>query len=319
MIRARLVAIAVVADALFGDPRWLPHPVRAIGAGVAFGERVTRRYARGDTKRERRAGFVLCGAIVGGTYAAAAAALALVRRADVHAANALEIALAWTSLATRDLLAEANAVVSALDADDLERARERVARIVGRDTAELDASEVARAAIETLAESACDGIIAPLLALALGGVPLALAFKAASTLDSMIGHPEPPYAHLGFASAKLDDAACWLPARISALALACCAPAAGGKVRRALAVLRSDGGKHRSPNAGRPEAAMAGALGVRLGGPNRYGGILVDAPQLGAELAPPCVADVGRAMRLVGLSTALVAAGTAAWGKTVRR
>lgn len=308
MRRAYLVGAVCVADACFGDPRWLPHTVRAIGASVVFGERLARHWAHGDACRERRAGYVLCGAIVGCTYAASAATLTLVRRRNIILAGLLEAVLGWTSLAARDLLAEANAVAIALEARDLGRARERVARIVGRDTADLGASEVARAAIETLAESACDGIVAPLVALALGGVPLALAFKAASTLDSMVGHLEWPYTDLGFASARLDDVACWLPARVTALAIACCAPLVGGDASRAVSVLWADGGKHRSPNAGRPEAAMAGALGVRLGGLRRYAGLAVAAPQLGAGFESPRVADIRRAMRLVALMTGLVGA-----------
>jgi hypothetical protein len=165
-----------------------------------------------------------------------------------------------------DPIVEASAVTARLEYGDVCGAQRYVARIVGRDTAQLDAPEIARATIETLAESACDGIIAPLLALAIGGVPLALAFKAASTLDSMIGHIEPPYTFLGRASARLDDVACYLPARITAFLIAGCAPLVGADARRAFAVLRADGHRHRSPNAGRPEAAMAGALGVRLGG-----------------------------------------------------
>lgn len=312
MRRASLLASACVADALFGDPVWFPHPVRGIGAAIALGERLARRYARGEPRRERLAGYALCASIVLGTYGGAVLLRTLARRIDERAGDAVEIALGWTALAARDLLAEAGPVAAALEARELALARTRVARIVGRETAELDASEVARAAIETLAESTCDGIIAPLLAIAMGGAPLALAFKAASTLDSMIGHVEPPYTHLGYASAKLDDLACWIPARIAAAALACVAPVAGGNARRAFATLRVDGGKHRSPNAGRPEAAMAGALGVRLGGTNRYDGTPHAAPLLGAAFAAPVSQDVRRAMWLVAASASLVAIATTA-------
>jgi adenosylcobinamide-phosphate synthase len=207
-----------------------------------------------------------------------------------------------------DPIVEASAVTARLEYGDVCGAQRYVARIVGRDTAQLDAPEIARATIETLAESACDGIIAPLLALAIGGVPLALAFKAASTLDSMIGHIEPPYTFLGRASARLDDVACYLPARITAFLIAGCAPLVGADARRAFAVLRADGHRHRSPNAGRPEAAMAGALGVRLGGCNHYDGVAREGAFLGVDLAAPTIGAARQAAALVGVSAAIFAA-----------
>lgn len=307
MSRARVIVLACVADAAFGDPSYLPHPVRGIGALCTNAERVARIWARGDARREKAAGAFICATLVAGTYALCAALLARARKADARLGAALEILLAWTTLAARDLLSEASAVIAALDAGDLNLARTRVARIVGRDTAHLDAAEIARATIETLAESACDGIVAPLLALALGGVPLALAFKAANTLDSMIGHVEEPYTHLGWASARLDDVACFLPARITALAIVLCAPLQKGSVTRAFSVLRAEGRRHRSPNAGRPEAAMAGALGVRLGGTNFYDGVPHAAAYLGDGLALPNVAAARRARSLVAISSCMVA------------
>ena len=307
MSGAYVIAFAYVADAAFGDPCYLPHPVRAIGALCTSGERFARLWARGHARREKVAGALLCATLVGGTYALSATLLRRARKADARIGTALEIVLAWTTLAARDLSAEASAVIAALEADDLVLARTRVARIVGRDTAQLDSSEITRATIETLAESACDGIVAPLLALALGGVPLALAFKAASTLDSMIGHIEEPYTHLGWTSARLDDVACFLPARITALALVLCAPLCRGSAARAFSVLRSDGRRHRSPNAGRPEAAMAGALGVRLGGTNYYDGVLRAAAYLGDGLAIPNAAAARRARSLITIAGCAVA------------
>jgi adenosylcobinamide-phosphate synthase len=205
------------------------------------------------------------------------------------------VVLGASTLAVRDLLAEVGAVAAALEADDLALARHRVARIVGRDTAALDADEIARAAIETLGESACDGIVAPLFWFALGGVPAALAFKAASTLDSMIGHREPRYRRFGAFAARLDDALNFVPARITAALIAVCA----GTPRRTLAVAWRDAPGHASPNAGWPEAALAGALNVRLGGANTYAGERIDGPHFNAGAPAPAVADVRRAMRVV--------------------
>jgi adenosylcobinamide-phosphate synthase len=277
-------AAAYILDLLAGDPPWLPHPVRAIGAAIDLGDRVL--------PHTFAAGAALTAAVVAGSWAAA-------RR--------FEILLAWAALATRDLLSEAGAVIAAVEAHDLPLARGRVARIVGRDTAELDESEILRAVVETLAESLCDGIVAPIFYLALGGVPLAWAYKAANTLDSTIGHPEPPYTDFGRAAARLDDAANFIPARLAALAIVAFAP----DRRRAWRVLLADGHKHPSPNAGRTEAAMAGALGVELGGLNYYGGEPSPKPLLNAGARRPTVADARRAWRIAGLAS--LAAFSAAW------
>jgi adenosylcobinamide-phosphate synthase len=195
--------------------------------------------------------------------------------------------LGWTTLATRSLLEHARAAVSALDAGDLPRARERLGLIVGRDVHNLDASGVARAVTETVAESSSDGIVAPLFYLALGGPPLALAYKAVNTLDSMIGHRDPQYLYLGRVAARLDDLANLVPSRLTALLIVLAAAVTGGSARTAGRVWLRDGGKHESPNAGQPEAAMAGALGVRLGGLSHYDGQPSHRPLLGAELPPP--------------------------------
>src|SRR5579863_4141554 len=201
--------------------------------------------------------------------------------------------LAWTALATRSLLEEACAVIRALEADDLDLARQRLARIVGRDTAHLDATEISRAVIETLAESACDGIVAPLFWLAIGGVPCAMAYKAVNTLDSMIGHRDPPYLYFGRFAARLDDGVNFIPARLTAMGIVTAARFHG------LRIWLRDGNKHASPNAGQSEAAMAGALGVRLGGANTYDGVLHHAPVLNAEGRPPSVKDARTALTLV--------------------
>jgi adenosylcobinamide-phosphate synthase len=219
----------------------------------------------------------------------------------------VEVVVAASAIATRDLLTQAHGVLLALQDDDLPGARTRVARIVGRDTETLDSAGVARAVIETLAESTCDGIVAPLFFLALGGAPGAVAFKAISTLDSMIGHREAPYAFFGTAAARLDDVANLIPARVAALAIAFAAPLCGGSARRALASVRHDARKHRSPNAGYPEAALAGALGVRLGGTLSYAGISVEAPLLNATGREPASHDVAAAMRICALASLLSA------------
>jgi adenosylcobinamide-phosphate synthase len=215
--------------------------------------------------------------------------------------------LAWTCLATRNLIDESLAVIHALEQPVL--ARQRLARIVGRDTQALTDTEVHRALIETLAESAGDGIVAPLFYLAIGSVPLAMAYKAVNTLDSMIGHADERYLYFGKAAARLDDVANYFPARITAFSIML---AAGIEPRAScgssLHTWYRDRGKHKSPNAGQPESAMAGALRVRLGGRNTYQGEPIASPLLGAEFEPPKAHHAKQALRLVIAVSFLTAA-----------
>ena len=299
-MRSTRFAAAYALDLLAGDPEALPHPVRLIGAAIAAGERRLRRTSSPTVEMFR--GGALTAAVVAATWAAARGLLG-------GGGASAEILLGWTALATRSLLDESAAVLDALDARDLALARCRLARIVGRDTEALQDAEIARAVIETLAESLCDGIVAPLLYLAVGGAPLALAFKAANTLDSMIGHREPPYLYFGRVAARLDDAAAFVPARIAALAIVAGAALTNRDVRRAWSVWRRDGALHPSPNAGQTEAAMAGALGVRLGGINYYEGEPAPKPVLGSQGRPAAAADARSAMRIVAVASLCVFTG----------
>jgi len=201
-------------------------------------------------------------------------------------AFAVSLYLAASTLATRSLLDEARAVRRFLVNGDLPSARKQVARIVGRDTQEMNEAEVTRAAIETLAESASDGIVGPMFYLAIGGVPAALAYKAVNTLDSMIGHRGKPYEFFGKCAARLDDVMSFVPARLTALLFVPVAWTLNLDWHGAWRIMRRDGAKHKSPNAGHPEAAMAGALGVRLGGTNFYDGKPHDGQYLGDAQSP---------------------------------
>jgi adenosylcobinamide-phosphate synthase len=298
-----------VADLLCGDPEWLPHPVRLIGRLTACGEALARP-GGGSVRRDLFAGMALTVVVIVLTVAATVAAGAGARWLHPSLGFAADVILAWTALATGSLLAEARHVLRALDDDDLVRARPRLARIVGRDTDTLPEGEVSRALIETLAESTCDGIVAPLCFLAVGGLPAALAYKAINTLDSMIGHRESPYTYFGWSAARLDDVANFIPARLAALAIVLAAPVTGGHASRALRVWWQDHDQHDSPNAGHPEAAMAGALGVTLGGVNVYDGLPHRRPLLGAGAAPATRASARRACRVV--LTASIISGAAA-------
>jgi adenosylcobinamide-phosphate synthase len=191
----------------------------------------------------------------------------------------------------------------------MERARRRLARIVGRDTSSLNASEISRALIETVAESASDGVIAPLFYMATGGVPLAMAYKAVNTLDSMIGHAEERYFYFGKCAARLDDLANYLPSRITALALVLAARLdEEGDAKSAWHVWHRDGSKHKSPNAGQPESAMSGALQTRLGGTNSYDGEIISTPHMGEEFPPPHLSHAEESVRLMTKASILTLA-----------
>ncbi|HMS86530.1 MAG TPA: adenosylcobinamide-phosphate synthase CbiB, partial [Nitrospira sp.] len=262
--------IASALDAVVGDPHSLPHPVRVMGRCITWFEYEIRKVCRSAISL-RLAGICLAVALPTLTFVLAAV---LIEEAEQFAGwfgSALSIILASMTLAARDLWDHAHAVGSPLQAGNLSAARRAVGMIVGRDTAGLSPSEVARATVETVAESAADGVVAPLLYLAIGGAPLALAYKAINTLDSMIGHRDTRYADFGWASARLDDLVNWIPARLAGSALILGAGLITRQlepVRQGWCVFSRDGGKHPSPNSGRPEAAMAGVLGVRLGGIN---------------------------------------------------
>lgn len=298
-------AAAYTLDWCIGDPEWMAHPVRLIGWGVGASERALRRCNSGKYF-ELAAGGIMA---IGMTAASAFCTYAILKRTRLThpvLGIATEIWLASTCLATRNLLDEAAEVMKAMEAEDLVRARRRLTRIVGRDTSELDEGEICRAVVETLAESLSDGIVAPLFYLLLGGVPLAMAYKAVNTLDSMIGHRDEKYLYFGRVAARMDDAANYIPARISASLLCLVAnwiPDASGS--RGWRIWLRDGGKHASPNAGRVEAAMSGALGVRLGGTNRYGDEAMVSAHLGAEFPPPNRRAVRHAWKAVALASLL--------------
>jgi len=284
----------VALDELLGDPqRW--HPVAGFGrASLALERRLW--------QPRRVAGALHCALLVGLSSAAVAAA------ARRHRAL-IETVTLWAVLGGRSLRREALQLAALLEAGDLAGARLRAAALVGRDPRELDESELARAAVESVAENTSDAVLASLLWFALGGAPAAAGHRAANTLDATVGHRSERYREFGWAAARLDDALNWLPARLTALLVV----AVGGRPLETLRVVRRDGASHPSPNAGRAEAAFAGALGVRLGGSNSYGGQIEQRPFLG-DGDTPDVIDIARAVKLsrrVELAALLVcAAGT---------
>ncbi|MBZ0158261.1 MAG: adenosylcobinamide-phosphate synthase CbiB [Alphaproteobacteria bacterium] len=288
-----VLVAALLLDGVMGDPRWMPHPVRCIGNAICRTEAFLRRFFR-TPSQELRAGLLLVLLIVPPVFLVTYFINFLLLRMGEGAAAwysplsllslALLVFLTATTVATRELIRSAHEVMRPLQEGDLETARRNLGMIVGRDTHALTEREVLKATMETLAENLSDGIIAPVFYLTLGGLPLAMAYKAVNTLDSMVGYKNERYLHFGRAAARLDDAANFVPARISGILIVI----ASWIAYRSLAAARDswetmlrDGGKHASPNSGVPEAAMAGAIGVRMGGPSTYGGMLVEKPYIG--------------------------------------
>ncbi|HSL05118.1 MAG TPA: adenosylcobinamide-phosphate synthase CbiB [Nitrospiraceae bacterium] len=312
------LAVACLLDAAVGDPRWFPHPVRWMGLIVDWCDRRVHRLFLSPAK-QRMAGVLLAVVLPVGAYAAGTMLVWFGSSVDPLWGSAATVLLAWTTLAARDLIDHVVSVQLALQSVSLMEARAAVAKIVGRDTEEMDESDIVRATVETIAESTADGIMAPLFYLVLGGAPLALAYKAISTLDSMIGHLDDRYRWFGWASARLDDAVNFIPARITALLLVLSAGIVSRSwpaTRQAWRILLRDGSHHPSPNSGRPEAAMAGALGIQLGGINRYDGLPIERPCLGDPNQPLTRAHIGRALTLMlwtSLTGVLLGVGWLLW------
>lgn len=300
-----ILTAAFLFDWIAGDPEWFPHPVRLIGKGVESGERWLRR--PGQTPMvEFFAGGALTLGLVSATYLATKKTIGWASRRGRLPGFVCETLLAWTCLASRSLHDESMAVIAAIETGDIVLARQRLARIVGRDTQDLDANEISRAVIETVAESCSDGVIAPLFYLSIGGVPLAMAYKVINTLDSMVGHADERYFYFGKVAARLDDVANLLPSRLTAVGITVAASAfPKTNAKSALATWFHDGAKHKSPNAGHPESAMAGALQVRLGGENFYDGQPLATAFLGEKFPRASVRDAKQAIRLAAAVSVL--------------
>lgn len=293
------IVVGFVLDLLLGDPRWLPHPVVGMGRTISWLEPRLRQAFPDTPAGRRRAGLVLAAALPLATFVLAAGILALAGLVSPWLAFGLQCLMCYQALATRELWRQTMAVRTRLLADDLPGARTAVSMVVGRETARLDEAGVARAAVETVAENASDGVVAPLLFMAIGGGPLALAYKAINTMDSMVGYKNERYLDFGRAAARLDDVANWLPSRLAALLAIAAAPAALLSPVGAARIWRRDRRQHASPNAGQVEAAFAGALGLQLGGDATYFGRLVHKPTLGDATRPIEPDDIHRANRLM--------------------
>lgn len=286
-----------MADALLGDPSRY-HPVAGFGRVALTLERIL-------WTPSRAVGSAYVAALVVPLTAAVAVLDDALRRRP-WARFALASAATWVALGSRSLAREARRLADAVEGGDLGRAREIAPALAGRDPSGLDRPELCRAAVESVAENTADAVVGPLLWGAVAGPGAIVAYRAVNTLDAMVGHRNDRHERFGFAAARLDDVLTWPAARLSALLTVALAPLAGADGRESWRILRRDGARHPSPNAGRLEAAFAGALGVRLGGRNRYGERIEDRPPLG-DGSPPDVDAVRRAVRLSRLVGAAAA------------
>lgn len=301
-----VLLLAYALDLIFGDPERLPHPVRWIGWAVKLFEKALRPAAKTPTA-QRLAGVIMTVLIVAGVWLTAYLALYYSYRSSFVLFFLLSVWMVWTSLSIKSLKTEAEAVLEALKTDGIAGARKRLSRIVGRDTENLTEEDVLKATVETVAENTGDGVVAPLFYLAVGGPPLMLAYKAVNTLDSMVGYKNERYLHFGWSSARLDDAANYIPARLAGLLIVTSAFILGYNWTVSLKTMIADGRKHPSPNSGVPEAAVAGALGVVLGGASTYSGAVSEKPLIGEDgdsgFEP---ATVERTVRLMWTSGAVM-------------
>ncbi len=309
-----MLPVAYALDRLLGDPRWLPHPVIGMGKAIQRVEAGIRRLVK--PRAYRAAGLLLPLIVAGGSFALTWAALCLLAGISPWLAAACEALLIWTTIAAKGLRDAGMEVCGHLLRGDLPAARRSLGMIVGRDTERLEPPEIARGAVETVAENIVDAVVSPLFFALLGGAPLAMAYRAVNTLDSMVGYKNDKYIHLGWASARLDDIANYIPARLTALLLIAASWCLRWDAAGAWRAVRRDASSHPSPNSGYPEAAVAGALGIRLGGENWYHGVKSFRAYMGEktrELEPDDIPRTARLMFVVSGAFVLIATGIRIW------
>lgn len=298
------VFAAYLLDLAIGDPRWLPHPVVLIGKAIEKLEQLMRRVAESSFWLQA-AGVLTAALISGGSWFLTFLLIGWCFKINYWAGSFLSVWFISTTIAARGLAGAAREILALLQDDDLIAARGKVGLIVGRDTGELDPVGVTRATVETVAENIVDGVVAPVFYAFIGGAPLAMAYRAVNTLDSMLGYKNDRYRYFGMASARLDDLANYVPARITGLLLIAAAFLLRMNPKRALAAILRDARSHPSPNSGIPESAVAGALGVRLGGLNYYGGQASFRPYMGEDSVPLEPLHIAHTVRLMYVASGL--------------
>ncbi len=304
-----IIIAAFIMDLFWGDPRWFPHPVRGIGWLIQRGESRLRRFAS-SPMTEKIAGGVLVACVVSFVFGLSHYLITTAFRLTPYFGFMVAAVMGYTAIAARDLAGAAKKVLALLNDGDIIRARKELSLIVGRDTHDLNEQEIVRAAVETVSENTSDGVIAPLFYMAIGGPALAMAYKAVNTCDSMLGYKNERYLHFGWAAARLDDVVNYIPARLTGVLLSVAALfVPGASWRRALHTSFRDGRNHPSPNSGYPEAAVAGALGVRLGGASTYGGMASTKPYIGKDDKVLAKKDIEKSILLMYSATLLAVAG----------
>lgn len=297
------IILALVLDAVIGDPRSLPHPVQGIGRAAMALEKPMRRHIASETL----AGLLTALIVIASAALICWLLIMVMTTVSPLLGDAISIVVLYSGFAARDLSRHALNVKHALEADDLDSARRQVAMLVGRDTEKLDNAEVARAAIESVAENTVDAVTAPLFFAIIGGPVGVMAYKAINTLDSTFGYKNERYLHFGYFAAKIDDWANFLPARITALLTPVAATLLGFDARKSWLIFRRDRHNHPSPNGGQIEAAMAGALNVRLGGENSYFGQPSFRPYMGDNNRQHSAERIGETVRLMWAVSVLMA------------
>lgn len=299
------IAIAFIADLFLGDPKNYPHPVKII-ARLAYGMEI---FTRKIFSNLKLAGIVTTITVVVTSFLFVWMVIQELNQLHPWLGLTASIFFIYTTLSVRSLFDESQPVLQYLNETNIIKARESLSKIVGRDTANLKENEIVRATVETVAESTVDGIIAPLFFAVLGGAPLAIAYKSINTMDSLFGYKNATYRDFGWAPARLDDLANWLPARLALPVIAMGAVFCGLSGRKSLAIAMRDGSKHPSPNSGIPEAAMAGALGIRLGGASFYSGELNTKPFIGDDLRELELSDISHSLKIMFTASLLVLIG----------
>ncbi|WIF94964.1 cobalamin biosynthesis protein [Caminicella sporogenes] len=287
-------------DLIFGDPYWLFHPIKFIGMLIKRLEKLLRKIFK---KREKIGGIVLALSTIGLVYFITYSILSMARALNPLLENVVKTFMVFQILATKSLDVESKKVYYPLKEGNLLRARKFLSYIVGRDTENLSKREIIRATVETIAENISDGIIAPLFYIFLGGAALGMTYKAVNTLDSMVGYKNDKYIDFGWASARIDDIVNYIPARITSIFIVIASAVLGFNYKKSFKILVRDGRNHSSPNAGYPEAAVAGALGIQLGGTNVYFGKPVYKPTIGDEEKSLEVEDIDKTIRIMYLTS----------------
>lgn len=305
MMTLGAIVAGFILDLIFGDPHWLPHPICLIGNLIGFLDKKLRRMLAPGETALLLGGALMVIIVLVLAFAVPYAVLTLAEHVNHWLRFALETVMCYQIFATKCLRDESMKVYTALKDNDLVDARLKLSWIVGRDTKELDAAEVTKGAVETVAENTADGIIAPMFYMFIGGAPLAFLYKGINTMDSMVGYKNDTYLYFGRCAAKLDDLANLIPARITGLVMIAAAYCVGLNGAGAWKIFRRDRYNHLSPNSAMTESVTAGALNIQLGGDHYYFGKLVHKDTIGDDIRPVCAEDIVQANRLLYMTAVL--------------